>query len=189
MVAAASKASVSRKKGKPKKAAGKGRPSTYNPDRHPELARCLALGGHTDVEIAKILGVTERTLNRWKNSHPDFCQSLKGGKEPVDKSVENELLHNCRSEQWIEVESRYIVVKGKKKLVSVKEIPKRRLGNVTAQIFWLKNRKPKEWRDAQQHDVDLTAIVTHTRADEARKKIAALASGKGVKGKKKGKAA
>ena len=32
-------------------------------------------------------------------------------------------------------------------------------GNVTAQIFWLKNRRPDKWRDRQESKVDLTEAV------------------------------
>ena len=33
------------------------------------------------------------------------------------------------------------------------------LPDVTAQIFWLKNRKPEQWRDKQEQKVDLTEAV------------------------------
>lgn len=31
-------------------------------------------------------------------------------------------------------------------------------GNTTAQIFWLKNRRPDKWRDKQKEEADNTAL-------------------------------
>lgn len=40
------------------------------------------------------------------------------------------------------------------KLVLVKRVTKHMPGDTTAQIFWLKNRKPDDWRDVKRTDTD-----------------------------------
>ena len=45
---------------------GAGAPSKYNAKYHDPWAFSLACDGRTDVEIAEAMGISERTLNRWK---------------------------------------------------------------------------------------------------------------------------
>ena len=87
-----------------------------------------ARDGLTDEQIAKNIGIGERTLYEWKEKYPQISQSLKKGKEVVDYEVENALLSSALG------------------------------GNTTAQIFWLKNRRPDKWRDKQKEETDKTAL-------------------------------
>lgn len=73
--------------------------------------------GLTNEQIANNMGINVKTLYDWKKNQSNICNALKKGKEVVDFEVENALLKNALD------------------------------GNVTAQIYWLKNRKSKEWRD------------------------------------------
>jgi hypothetical protein len=66
---------------------GRGRPTHYDPAKHPEQARKLALLGCDDKEIADVLGISVRALNAWKGAHPDFQQSLTRGKTAADADV------------------------------------------------------------------------------------------------------
>ena len=108
-----------------------GRPTDYKPE-HCETARKLCAAGATDKEIALELGVTERTINRWKADYPEFCQSLKAGKAETDERVVRSLYQRAIGYDWGD-----------------KHIPP----DTTAQIFWLKNRLPAEWRDKQQTEI------------------------------------
>ena len=76
-----------------------------------------ARDGLTDEQIAHNMGITAKTLYVWKNEYSDICEALKKGKEVVDYHVENALLNKALG------------------------------GDTTAQIFWLKNRRPDKWRD------------------------------------------
>ena len=78
-----------------------------------------ARDGLTDEQIAKNCGCNAGTLYEWKKKYPEISDALKKGKEVVDYEVENALLQSARD------------------------------GNTTAQIFWLKNRRPDKWRDKQ----------------------------------------
>lgn len=81
------------------------------------LLQGWARDGLTDDQIAHNLGVSRSTLTEWKKRFPDISDTLKKGKEVVDYEVENALLERAKN------------------------------GDTTAQIFWLKNRRPDKWRD------------------------------------------
>lgn len=102
----------------------------------------------TDADIAKNIGITPQTLIEWKKKHPKFRDALKNGREVVDTMVENALLKTALGYETTE----YIIDGGKKKAVK-KQVPP----NVTAMIFWLKNRKYTEWRD--KRDVNIEGSV------------------------------
>lgn len=81
------------------------------------LVEGWARDGLTDIQIADNLGISKDTFYEYKKKYSDFSDSLKKGKEVVDYEVENALLKNALE------------------------------GNVTAQIYWLNNRKPKQWKN------------------------------------------
>lgn len=84
------------------------------------LLQGWARDGLTDEQIAHNIGIRRTTLYDWKNKYLDINDALKKGKEIVDYEVENALLKRAKQ------------------------------GDVTAQIFWLKNRRPEKWRDKVQ---------------------------------------
>ena len=69
----------------------RGRPTVYDSAFHPRKAAQLALMGLTDVQMAIVFDINERTLNRWKIRYPAFFQSIKQSKDLVDGMVENSL--------------------------------------------------------------------------------------------------
>ncbi|MDD6477074.1 MAG: helix-turn-helix domain-containing protein [Eubacteriales bacterium] len=101
-----------------------------------------ARDGLTDEQIAKNIGINRDTLYRWKKAYPDFSDALKRGKEVVDRQVENALLKRALGYTYDEV-----TFEGG---VEVKRVRKQVVPDTTAQIFWLKNRKPEEWRDKRE---------------------------------------
>jgi transcriptional regulator with XRE-family HTH domain len=133
-----------------------GRPSKFNPEFHPTLAESLAKNGLIDREIALRLGISESTLNLWKEKYPEFSESLKRGKEVVDLEVENTLLRRALGYDYTEVtrERQKGGAEGDNTLVITKKVTKQVVPDVTAQIFWLKNRDSARWRDRQEIAVD-----------------------------------
>ncbi|MCM1130097.1 MAG: helix-turn-helix domain-containing protein [Roseburia sp.] len=81
------------------------------------LLRGWARDGLTDDEIAHNMGISRSTLYEWKKKYSDLSDTLKEGKDSADYEIENALFNSAKS------------------------------GNVTAMIFWLKNRKPSKWRE------------------------------------------
>lgn len=112
-----------------------------------------ARDGLTDKQIAHNIGITEQTLNVWKNKFPSLLESLKKGKEVVDRQVENALLKRALGYTYTETTKELI----DDILVVTKEVTKEVAPDTTAQIFWLKNRKPHEWRDKK--DLDMKAEI------------------------------
>jgi hypothetical protein len=151
---------------------GKHAPHIYDPKRHPALAAALAAAGKTEAEMRALLGVhAKRTFQLWKAKYPEFAEALRSGKEPVDDSVEASLLKRALGYEYEETEADIKKdADGRTKSSHIKKIKKVLAPDVTACIFWLKNRRPAEWRDTQkfEHSGNLTlfdAIRTVTEAE------------------------
>ena len=108
-----------------------------------------ARNGLTYEQIAKNIGITDRTLYAWMKEYSPISQTLKRGREVVDIEVENALLKRALGYTYREVTYEEDNGKLKKKKVVDKEV----VPDTTAQIFWLKNRKPEEWRDKKNIEV------------------------------------
>jgi len=105
------------------------------------LVEGWARDGLTDKQIAYNLGIAMSTLQEYKNKHKEFSETLKRGKEVVDREVENALYKSAVGYRYTEQ-----AVTNKGDIVTVERFEK---PNTTAMIFWLKNRKPQQWRDKQ----------------------------------------
>lgn len=137
-----------------------------------------ARDGLTDEQIAKNIGIKRQTLYDWKKRFPDISDTLKRGKEVIDRQVENALLKRALGYQFDEVtrESVWNDETKQFELVPSKVVTKEVHPDTTAQIFWLKNRKPKEWRDKQEieHSGGLDNTTTELTAEERKKRIEQL---------------
>lgn len=102
--------------------------------------------GLTDEQIAKNMGIRKSTFYDWLKKFPDISNALKKGKAPVDFEVENALLKRALGFEYEETETIIEEVDGKQRK-RIKKIKKVALPEVSAAIFWLKNRKPQQWRN------------------------------------------
>jgi hypothetical protein len=125
-----------------------GRPSSYRPE-FAEQAEKLCRLGATDAEMADFFGVDERTINRWKSDHPEFCQSLKAGKLEADANVANRLYQRAMGYSHAAVKIA-VSPTGEHHQVPYTE---HYAPDTTAAIFWLKNRRPDQWREKQTHEM------------------------------------
>ena len=116
------------------------------------LLEAWARNGLTDEQIAKNMGINVATLYEYKKRYHEINESLKRGKQVVDIEVENALLKRALGYEYEEntYEAKYDKEEGKYVQVLTKTVTKHVQPDTTAQIFWLKNRKPKEWRDKQE---------------------------------------
>lgn len=124
----------------------RGRPQTYDPDRHPIWAEGLAKLGKIEDDIAAAMGIHVSTLRDWKKKFPEFSVALKIGKSEADTQVENSLFKRAMGYEYEETKT---VNDGERVEKTIKQVAP----DVTAQIFWLKNRKPEEWRDKVHQEV------------------------------------
>lgn len=122
----------------------KGRPPLWQP-HFAAIAAEMAASGATDREIAEQFKVSVRTLHFWKKDHPDLLDALKVGKHPADERVVQSLYHRAvgytfESEKIFHYQGKILRAK------TIEHVPP----DTTAMIFWLKNRRPAEFRDRQE---------------------------------------
>ena len=122
-----------------------GRPSKYYSNVEPKLLliEAWARDGLTDADICKNLDVGKDAFIDYKKQYPELSEALKRGKEEIDVMVENAMLKAALGYDYTEEELNK---------VTGEPIELRKVAhpNTTALIFWLKNRKPKQWRDKQE---------------------------------------
>jgi len=131
-----------------------GRPSKYEAEWKDKLIiiQGWAKDGLTNEQIANNIGISVKTLYEWQNKYSEFGEALKKGKEVIDREVENALLKRALGYKYTEKTKELVKspLTGKVELQVTKEVIKEVVPDTTAQIFWLKNRKPAEWRDKQE---------------------------------------
>lgn len=112
----------------------------------------FARQGLIDKQIAANIGIAEATFTRWKKNYPSIMSALKKGKAPIDIQVENALLKRAlgysdkditKTIEGIQDSTGHFV--GKKK-IKIVETTKNIGPDVSAAIFWLKNRRPDLYR-------------------------------------------
>lgn len=121
-----------------------------------------ARDGLIDEQIAQNIGIRAATLYEWKKRFPEISEALKRGKEVVDRQVENALLKRALGYEYEEVKEKFEGGVLTEWTVTKKEV----VADTTAQIFWLKNRKPDTWRDkpegTQKGDTSLFEGIVKT---------------------------
>ena len=139
-------------------------------DTFPLLAEGYAREGMIDKEIAKKLGICEDTLYEYQKKYSEFSEAIKRGKAPIDVEVENSLLKRTKGFEYEETTVEYKPADEGQKASpkSIKKTTKFIVPDVTACIFWLKNRKPDKWRDKQEIEAGegLKAIIERIITDE-----------------------
>lgn len=105
-----------------------------------------ARDGLSEEQIAKNMGVASSTLREWKGRFSAVSAALKKGKDVVDREVENALLKRALGYDYTEERIEKSTKDGTKIVQIVKHVPP----DVGACAFWLKNRKPEQWRDRRE---------------------------------------
>jgi hypothetical protein len=111
------------------------------------LIEAWARDGLIIEQIAKNLDIAPSTFYDYQNKHEELSEALKRGKEVVDIEVENALLKRAMGYRYDEV-----TCEGG---FETKRVTKEVQPDVTAQIFWLKNRRPETWRDKKDIDTNI----------------------------------
>lgn len=93
------------------------------------LLQGWARNGLTNEQIASNMNIVVSTLWEWRKKSPKISNALKIGKDEADIQVENALYKAALE------------------------------GNTTAMIFWLKNRRSKDWRDKIQQEITTESAV------------------------------
>lgn len=109
--------------------AKRGRKSGLNEKVKETILRLLK-DGKTEDDVAEVIGICRKTLSNWKGKHPELLHAVNEAKLTADELVELSLF------------GRAVGFKG--------GIP-----DTQAAIFWLRNRRPKQWREKSEGDVNV----------------------------------
>lgn len=131
----------------------RGRPTVYK-TAYVEQVKTLCTLGATDIEIADFFGVNEVTFYRWKAKYPDFCKAIKTAKQSADERVERSLYH--RANGYTFSGEKVFQYQGDIIRAETREhVPP----DTAACIFWLKNRRPEQWREKVFGEVTVSGEV------------------------------
>lgn len=148
-----------------------GRPSNYRPEFVEQATKLCRLGA-TDIELADFFGVERTTIWRWAQANEDFCNALKVGKEAYDDRVARSLFSRATGYSYDAV--KILQHEGRPVIVPYREhVPP----DTTAMIFWLKNRRPREWRDRVEIDAKVHVGAENLSDDELANVVAAAVVG------------
>ena len=140
-----------------------GRPSSYKPE-YAKMACHLCKLGATDADLAEAFEVSVVTIDNWKIKYPEFLGSLKGGKEEADDRVERSLYARATGYSYDAVKIFHTKDGKIIKVPYTEHVPP----DVTACIFFLKNRRPDRWRDVQNIEAKMGhyVIADHELTEE-----------------------
>lgn len=136
-----------------------GRPMEYQ-KAHDEKAFEMALLGLTDVQIAKVIGISEATINVWKNDHATFLEALTQGREDADAKVARAMYKRALGVTITEeaLTRDGDVVKLRKELPS----------DTAAAKHWLANRQRGRWSNNGENTIKTTEplVIVTTKEQE-----------------------
>ena len=136
-----------------------GRKSKYETHVKPKLHLITMWfkNGSTEEQIYKKLGVSHEAFARYKRAYVELVEALKIGKDDSDDLVESALYKRAVGYSYDEVREEYdgdVLIK--KTVVRKQEAP-----DTTAQIFWLKNRRPDRWRNNDRLEISNNNTDVH----------------------------
>ena len=124
-----------------------GRPSDYKPEIDEIAKKAMHLGASRH-ELAEILKVSERTIHRWTLQHESFCQAIKIGTELANDRVEASLYRKAVGFEFDSEKLFYNKELNDVHRAKVREVVHPDAG---AAIFWLKNRRPDQWKERHEN--------------------------------------
>lgn len=110
-----------------------------------KAAAKMAELGATDIEIAQALDIGLRTLFRWRHQDEAFARAISAGKDMADERVVRSLY--ARANGYSHEAVKFHVIDGQVvQTPYIEHVPP----DTVAGIFWLKNRRPGEWRNTPE---------------------------------------
>ena len=155
-----------------------GRPSLYKPE-YARMAKAYGKLGAIDVDLAIAFNVSTWTITSWSHQHPEFREELREGKASWDDRVERSLAQRAIG---YSVDTEEVKVSKDGEIIRY-PVRKHFAPDVTACIFWLKNRRPDNWRDVYnyEHKGQIEDKTAAQLLEEIRKDVAELGITPGLK--------
>lgn len=151
-----------------------GAPTKYDPKYNDQVYK-LCLLGADDHDIANFFNVHVNTVINWRKAEVEFLESCKKGKEEADQKVAESTYKRALGYEYTEEHTSLVADGlGKPKIKEKKTIKRQMAPDVTAQIFWLKNRQPRFWKDKQEVEHSGTGITIQTTTSDQSKKLQEL---------------
>lgn len=119
-----------------------GRPSVYKQE-FDDIADAMTWLGASIPQIAEKLGVDESTVDKWMKDHPSFSAAIKEGREIADRRVVKSLYERATGYSTKATKMALTRHGEWRTMEYIEKFPP----DPTSMIFWLKNRRPKEWRE------------------------------------------
>jgi hypothetical protein len=140
---------------------GRGRPSDFRPEFCEQAEKLCKLHNATDDELAAFFEKDVATINRWKQRHPEFCESIARGKAVADMEIADSLFRRARGFEWdedqaIKVKTVIYSDSGKKlkeeESVQIVKVHRVVPADTNACMAWLSNRQKEKWRNKVDHE-------------------------------------
>lgn len=147
----------------------RGAPTKYKPEYAEQARKYCLLTAATDEQLASFLGVSTKTIDNWKNRHPDFLQAVQEGKKIADANVAEGFYRRAVGIEFTEVTRELVGTE----LTVTKEVTKFIPPDAGAALNWLKNRQPQDWRDKVEvaHSGKIDTNDLSTLSDEQLAKL------------------
>ena len=147
-----------------------GRPSKYKSEYAETAQKLCAMGGFTDLQLAKWFEVNVDTIYQWKLKHPEFADALKVGKAETDDLIERATVAH--------IAGYYVTVDEMDRFGNVKQMQKWIPGNPHAGMKWLAARRPEQYRERKEDkrilSMDDAFLQFLEKMDEEQKALKAL---------------
>ena len=122
-----------------------GRPSKYDRERHPVLARQLTGEGKTLADLAQLFEVNRDTIVEWKKNHVEFSVAVLAGREDATDKVERALYE--RATGYVAPVEKILVVDGAiERVATTEHYPP----ETNAAKLWLLNMRGQGWKEKQE---------------------------------------
>lgn len=130
-----------------------GAPTKYKKEMCKKVVQLCELGA-TDKEIANFLDIDVATLYRWQHTHVEFCDAFTLGKQKADTRIERSMYQKALGATVVDQQVVKVKQKDGSEKIEVVNVERTIPPDPGMMQWWLKNRKPDEWRDKQEIDIN-----------------------------------
>jgi len=122
----------------------KGRKKIFKPDYNAIAYNACSRNGARISDLAQIFGVHIDTIYKWMRAYPAFREAIVRGRDEYDtEKIERRLVDLALGYEYEDT----IAEKDSQGRTRLRKISRQMPPNVTAMIFYLKNRSPERWKD------------------------------------------